>query len=1017
MQIDNVVNNNIEKKYASEGIKVADYVKSADCQSAQAAAVSSSNSVDMSDTIYAKPQNNKAEDDKSVVDNLMTDNSMSAESRRNEMVVVASTTTTDDYNAAKKDGYDVIVTETDKIKAVLAKAGVDISIYGDDISKEQLEEITGNEAVATIMENQLRAYDIPVTDENVSEGVAAIGQAENLNNISSDAKAYLIKNQMEPSISNIYKAIYSNGQQSISGQNSSITDTEFDEMLPQLGQILEDAGLEADEENLQQCRWLMDNNIAVTPENIKYADIIDNIVINADCTDYEFLAKSVAQAMAAGKNPMDATMSKDTLIFDRAANAQKVIENATSEDVAVLEAANKPVTIDNLAAVSENNTVSQSVTKDPVENITALRKLQEARLYMTVEANLSLLKKGISIDTEPIEQIVKILKEQENQYYSTLFGQEGVDAADDNVQSYRQVRNVFEEMRFQPAYVLDISAADRSVYEIYTAGKELQQSFSRASQSYETLMTAPRADMGDNISKAFGNVDDILNDMGLECTDANRRAVRILAYNSTEITEDNIARMKAADEQVQRAFKNMTPAVTIEMIKKGISPLDMNMEQLNAAARQIKEEIGDDSNEKYSEFLWKLEKNKDISQEERDSYIGIYRLIAQVEKSDGAVIGSLINQGADITMKNLLTAVRSGNKGDMDYKVGDDFGGVDSITHGAKIDEQISAAYNTDCIRDVLDEISPEKLEFMSDGSWLDMTPEQFKQAVEQAKEDQTLSDEYAKDQINMFREAVESPENVYAFLDRYDVRITASNLMAASRLLKNPSEMVENLWTRGEKGMVRGLLDETIEQFAESVKNPKELAEAQEKLAETAEHVMDSMIIEDPDTRNLDIRQMKILASSFKIASNMAKQENYIVPVQTADGVTGINLKIVRGEDKKGFVDIFFNGKLSGKIAASFEAKEKGISGVIAVSDEQTRTLLADNLGLFAAGINENGDEPVDIRVAYVPEVTAEKFMTQQHDASHSDDESYAVQTSRLYHLAEQFIVNVQDVLGQDSL
>ena len=148
-----------------------------------------------------------------------------------------------------------------------------------------------------------------------------------------------------------------------------------------------------------------------------------------------------------------------------------------------------------------------------------------------------------------------------------------------------------------------------------------------------------------------------------------------------------------------------------------------------------------------------------------------------------------------------------------------------------------------------------------------------------------------------------------------------------------------------------------------------------------------------------------------------MAKQENYIVPVQTADGVTGINLKIVRGEDKKGFVDIFFNGKLSGEIAASFEAKEKGISGVIAVSDEQTRTLLADNLGLFAAGINENGDEPVDIRVAYVPEVTAEKFMTQQHDASHSDDESYAVQTSRLYHLAEQFIVNVQDVLGQDSL
>ena len=36
------------------------------------------------------------------------------------MIVTASTTTSDDYKAAKDDGYDVIVTETDKIKAVLA---------------------------------------------------------------------------------------------------------------------------------------------------------------------------------------------------------------------------------------------------------------------------------------------------------------------------------------------------------------------------------------------------------------------------------------------------------------------------------------------------------------------------------------------------------------------------------------------------------------------------------------------------------------------------------------------------------------------------------------------------------------------------------------------------------------------------------------------------------------------------------------------------------------------------------
>lgn len=44
-------------------------------------------------------------------------------------------------------------------------------------------------------------------------------------------------------------------------------------------------------------------------------------------------------------------------------------------------------------------------------------------------------------------------------------------------------------------------------------------------------------------------------------------------------------------------------------------------------------------------------KNNQITEEERNSYIGIYRLIHQVEQTDGAAIGALVNQGAEMTMK------------------------------------------------------------------------------------------------------------------------------------------------------------------------------------------------------------------------------------------------------------------------------------------------------------------------------------------------------------------------------
>lgn len=1075
MQIENLINKSTDTKNTdtktindmTAGMRVSDYIKtdSSDNMSKKAAVVGSSNSVDMSDTIYARPQaKNEAgnNDGTDMAENLLNDMNQTSENRRNDMIVTASTTTSDDYKAAKDDGYDVIVTETDKIKAVLAKAGVDISIYGDDLSREQLTDITGSQTEAAMLVNQMKAYDIPATDDNIKAGIDAIDQAKSLTNISNETKAYLVRNNMNPTVSNVYKATYSSSQvqnykQKVgitdnvkqlyddnqygdkgAGSQGKISDELFEELKPQLKQILEEAHIDSSDENLNQCRWLIDEDIAVTPDNVLLANQIDGITAAGENVSSDFYARAVTEALAMGKKATDATMSQDGLTFDMAKKACDVLGEATADDIVTLESDNIPVTIENLskliAARGKDSAASQGSANKAVDNqitdsrearlVTAQRKLEEARLSMTAEANLSLIKKGVLIDTEPIERVVELLKQQENKYYGALFGESSVEASDDRVCMYNNVCDIFNQMKQQPAYVLTLESADDTVYELYTAGKAMKQSLEAAASGYETLMTSPRADMGDSISKAFQNVDDILKELQIDTSESNRRAVRILAYNSTDITEDNIKQIKSVDEQVQRALNDMTPAVTIEMIKRGISPLDMSMSDISETARRIKSENPDERDEKFSEFLWKLEKKNEISEEERDSYIGIYRLISQVEQSDGAVIGSLVNQGADITMKNLLTAVRVRGKSAMDYKVDDTFAGVDSVSRGIKIDSQIESAYHTNCLRDVLDTLSPEKMEFVQYDSWLDMTPEQLRQAVYEANEDSALSEQYATEQLRQFNQAVSEPENVYAFLEKYDVKTTAVNLMAASRLMKNPSEAVRNLWERGDSATARALLDETLRRFSESVKNPKELAQAQETLADTAEHVMDSMIIEDRHTGSIDLRQMKLLCSQLRIASNMSRQENYIVPIETADGVTGMKLSIVRGEDKKGLVDIFLEDKKCGRVAAYFEAKENSVSAMIVTDDEQTKKLFEDNITMFEAGISD-GEQRVRIDVALEHDISAkESKMSDMKSNTESDNEtkkqldgSESVQTTRLYHIAEQFIVNAQRVIAQDSL
>ena len=72
----------------------------------------------------------------------------------------------------EEDGFSIsdadshtIITVTDKIKAALAKAGVDVSSMGGTLTKEQLEEITGSPVVTQQIMDSLAANDLPATEE------------------------------------------------------------------------------------------------------------------------------------------------------------------------------------------------------------------------------------------------------------------------------------------------------------------------------------------------------------------------------------------------------------------------------------------------------------------------------------------------------------------------------------------------------------------------------------------------------------------------------------------------------------------------------------------------------------------------------------------------------------------------------------------------------------------------------------------------------------------------------------
>ena len=166
-----------------------------------------------------------------------------------------------------------------------------------------------------------------------------------------------------------------------------------------------------------------------------------------------------------------------------------------------------------------------------------------------------------------------------------------------------------------------------TIADVAAAGREMRL---RMESSYESVGTEVRADLGDRISKAFSNVNDILEDLQLEPTAMNQRAVRILGYNRMELTRENILSMKEYDDKVTTLVRELRPQVVAELIRRKENPLEMSLDELGEKVSQISEELTQDD-VSFRKYLWKLDHSGGISEEERKSMIGIYRLLDKVQ--------------------------------------------------------------------------------------------------------------------------------------------------------------------------------------------------------------------------------------------------------------------------------------------------------------------------------------------------------------------------------------------------
>ena len=731
--------------------------------------------------------------------------------------------------------------------------------------------VDGNVPDAVI--DRLLDSDLPVTEENVAKLSHAVDMASEIRSFSDAAMKFFIDNEntiLTP------ESVNAGVHGAVEGEeNPSSEENDFSLVENQVRSRLEESGMEADDENMAAAKWLYEEDLPVTAENVALSSQVKELKETKDSV----LAARIADQMAEGVQPEKANLVK----------------------LSVAEA------------------------------VRFKRRLAETQLTMTADAIRTMSEKGISIDVTKLEDVVEKLRAAEKEAYQSELFNADLPVTEENINTLKETSQAVKQVLSAPVEFMGYAftqGVEDTLSSLSSKAEAFTASFDMVENRYESVGTEVRRDLGDSLTKAFSNIDTLLEEAGFETTARNERAVRALAYNQMPLTEENLVSVKEYDERVTTLMKSMKPEVVCELIRKGENPLEKTLDELQNDVNEIlaQNDIEDISFRKY---LWKMDHTDGLTEDERETMIGVYRLLHQIE---------------ELSLSSLLSAVRTRKKAGMDVSVDDSFGmEKEVIASKNSISEQIYAAYGQNIAADLMGKLSPQVLKEAMGGN-----EEISAEALLERCEEAAIAEEntFYENEVRSVREAAAKSESeVINFLEALDLPATLSNLSLVQEFRQMGAGKWRDLWKEEDTDAVLDAMEEPDsldDVFAEIEENmQKELVERRES---------DDITYDEITWQN----QMSRL---FTFHGAMRRCQVYEVPILTEFGITTCNITIREGVEKeKGSIEIAMNSKEFGRLQASFKVKEKKVNGFVTVEDETSVSSCQERMDAFEKELEEIG-------------------------------------------------------------
>lgn len=888
----------------------------------------------------------------------------------------------------------------------------------------------------------LQQAGIPVTDDILSKVMTALGMSQSALELTDQSKAYIVGQELAPTIENLYQGKY---QVSAGRMTAEEALQGFEGYREQIERILQACG-RADEAGIQNAKWLFANELPVNESTLETLEMLNELP--SKMTPDKVL-EQIIFAVTAGLPPRDAVLDDGSFVIARNAIEDfKQIGDGTiirvadlllgeqnqdvqadgSEEIVVnlelLRQAQKEVAGQKAAQEIIPSVYTAGMTEEDILRVTMKRQLEEIRHKMTIQSAIAMEKKGIHIEIEPIDNIIRALREIENAYYSGQVAGDETAVEPEHLDLLQESLTKTSDIANAHASILGGSVRQRTlltINELHAAAGSQVARRNDWNGVYETVGTQVRTDLGDSIQKAFEGIPAMLEDMGMEHTQANERAVRILGYNGIEVTEENIEQVKVFDAKVNRVIDNMKPAVVLELIRRGENPLDMPLDKLNFELEEIQKEKGISSEEKYSRFLWQMEKDGQITPNERKGYIGVYRLLNQLQKADGAAVGAALGTGQELTLGNLLTQVRTRKGKGINFKVDDTSGIQESKGMRNSITDQINAGFSqataeqsqqTEYYRHIaeqaLAEMTPSKLQEMTDGDMerlLGTSLEAFYEDLKQASGNQEIKQEFFEEQAKLIREQAAVSQDAEEYLAKLQVDNTISNILAAKAVLEEGYVPYKEGYARKKvlPEERQKEFEEAVDAIADSIEDEKALAGQCEK----AEKIMSEILTksyEQADINLEELSRLRVLGRGIRLQGAFRQSRSYEIPIRTGDTITSLNLTLVHGAGESGKIQISMEHEAFGNVSMDMKVTDDQIKGLVLCDRRQGFETLQEQKESLETNLTDAGYQVKNI--SYGMDFKSRNELLNERAGDQAAD------TSRLYQAAKILVQSVTSVM-----